>query len=105
MWRARPSSQNQRHQGSAAICPAECLNRHRSRCRWHLMRRMPVKAVVVYKWARNAADAIVRTDGSIPWRNARRPRGEDGPAAVAAAQQIAADTGGAVIGLTMGDGD
>jgi electron transfer flavoprotein beta subunit len=66
---------------------------------------MPVKAVVVYKWARNAADAIVRTDGSIDWRNARMAAGEDDPAALAAAKQIAADTGGAVIGLTIGDGD
>jgi electron transfer flavoprotein beta subunit len=66
---------------------------------------MPVKAVVVYKWARNAADAIVRTDGSIDWRNARMAAGEDDPAALAAAKQIAADTDGTVIGLTIGDGD
>ena len=64
-----------------------------------------MKAVVVYKWARNAADAIVRTDGSIDWRNARMAAGEDDPAALAAATQIAADTGGTVIGLTIGDGD
>jgi len=64
-----------------------------------------VKAVVVYKWARNAADAIVRTDGSIDWRNARMAAGEDDPAALAAAKQIAADTDGTVIGLTIGDGD
>lgn len=64
-----------------------------------------MKAVVVYKWARNAADAIVRTDGSIDWRNARMAAGEDDPAALAAARQIAADTGGTVIGLTIGDGD
>ncbi|HEY5181102.1 MAG TPA: hypothetical protein VIJ07_15225, partial [Dermatophilaceae bacterium] len=64
-----------------------------------------MKAVVVYKWARNAEDAMVRTDGSIDWRNARMAAGEDDPAALAAAKQIAADTGGAVIGLTMGDGD
>ncbi len=64
-----------------------------------------MKAVVVYKWARNAADAIVRTDGSIDWRNARMAAGEDDPAALAAAKQIAADTDGTVIGLTIGDGD
>lgn len=64
-----------------------------------------MKAVVVYKWARTAADAIVRTDGSIDWRNARMAAGEDDPAALAAAKQVAADTGGTVIGLTIGDGD
>ncbi len=64
-----------------------------------------MKAVVVYKWARNAADAIVRSDGSIDWRNARMVAGEDDPAALAAAHQIAADTGGTVVGLTLGDGD
>lgn len=64
-----------------------------------------MKAVIVYKWARDASDAIVRTDGSIDWRNARMAAGEDDPAALVAAKQIAADTGGTVIGLTIGDGD
>ena len=47
-----------------------------------------MKAVVVYKWARNAADAIVRTDGSIDWRNARMAAGEDDPAKLVFGQSI-----------------
>lgn len=64
-----------------------------------------MKIVVVYKWARNAADAAVRADGSIDWRGAKMAAGEDDPAALAAAQQIANGSGGVVIGLTIGDGD
>ena len=64
-----------------------------------------MRVVVVYKWARNAADAMVRADGSIDWRNARMAAGEDDPAALAAAFAIAAGSGGEVLGLTVGDGD
>ncbi len=64
-----------------------------------------MKVVIVYKWARSAADAVVRTDGSIDWRNAKMAAGEDDPAALAAAMQVAADSRGVVVGLTIGDGD
>jgi electron transfer flavoprotein beta subunit len=66
---------------------------------------MPVKAVIVYKWSRNAADALVRADGSIDWRNAKMAAGEDDPAALAAATQLVAGSGGELVGLTIGDGD
>lgn len=64
-----------------------------------------MKAIIVYKWARNAADAVVRTDGSIDWRNAKMSAGEDDPAALVVARKVAADSDGALIGLTVGDGD
>ena len=64
-----------------------------------------MRVVVVYKWARNPTDALVRSDGSIDWRNARMTAGEDDPAALAAAFAIAAGSDGEVLGLTIGDGD
>jgi electron transfer flavoprotein beta subunit len=65
-----------------------------------------VKIVVVYKWARDPEDAAVRADGSIDWRGAKMTAGEDDPAVLAAASDIAAAAGGAeIVGLTMGDGD
>ncbi len=64
-----------------------------------------MRAVLVYKWARNVADAMVRSDGSIDWRNAKMTAGEDDPAALAAATRIAGDSAGEVVGLTIGDGD
>jgi len=64
-----------------------------------------VKAVFVYKWSRNAADALVRADGSIDWRNAKMAAGEDDPAALAAAVQIVSGSAGELVGLTIGDGD
>lgn len=68
-------------------------------------RRTGVKLVIVYKWARNQADVMVRADGSIDWRNAQMAAGEDDPAALAAARQLAQDAGGELVGLTIGDGD
>ena len=64
-----------------------------------------MKVVVVYKWSRNAADALVRSDGSIDWRNAKMSAGEDDPAALAVASRLASDSGGEVVGLTVGDGE
>ncbi len=64
-----------------------------------------MKTVVVYKWARNVEDAVVRADGSIDWRGAKMAAGEDDPAALAAAKQVATDSGGTVVGVTIGDGD
>jgi electron transfer flavoprotein beta subunit len=63
-----------------------------------------VKVVVVYKWARDPEDAAVRADGSIDWRGAKMTAGEDDPAVLAAARDIAA-AGGTVVGLAIGDGD
>ncbi|MGB7963898.1 MAG: hypothetical protein WCF12_13215 [Propionicimonas sp.] len=64
-----------------------------------------MKVVVVYKWARDAAAAAVRADGTVDWRNAKMTAGEDDPAALTVAKQLAAASGGEVVGLTIGDGD
>jgi electron transfer flavoprotein beta subunit len=63
-----------------------------------------VKAVVVYKWARDPEDAAVRADGSIDWRGARMTAGEDDPAVLEVGRAIAG-AGDTVVGLTIGDGD
>lgn len=64
-----------------------------------------IKIVVGYKWARDPSAAAVRADGSVDWRNAKMSAGEDDPAALEAAKQIAAAAGGELVGLTIGDGD
>jgi electron transfer flavoprotein beta subunit len=65
--------------------------------------RQKMRTVIVYKWARNAEDAAVRSDGSVDWRNAKMTAGEDDFAALDAAKAIA--EGSELIGLTIGDGD
>ncbi len=62
-----------------------------------------MKTVIVYKWARNAEDAAVRSDGSVDWRNAKMTAGEDDFAALDAAKAIAGNS--QIVGLTIGDGD
>lgn len=62
-----------------------------------------MKIVSVYKWARNAEDAAVRSDGSVDWRNAKMTPGEDDFAALEAAKAIAGED--KIVGLTIGDGD
>jgi electron transfer flavoprotein beta subunit len=62
-----------------------------------------MKTVIVYKWARNAEDAAVRSDGSVDWRNAKMTPGEDDFAALEAAKEIAGQD--PVVGMTIGDGD
>jgi electron transfer flavoprotein beta subunit len=64
-----------------------------------------MKVVIVYKWARDGANAAVRADGTVDWRGAKMAAGEDDPAALAVAKRLAEDTGGTVVGLTIGDGD
>lgn len=64
-----------------------------------------MKIVVVFKWARDPDDAAVRSDGSVDWRGAKMAAGEDDPAAVAVGRAVAAASGCAVAGLTIGDGD
>jgi len=64
-----------------------------------------MKVVVVHSWARDVSAATVRSDGSVDWRNARMTAGEDDPAALACALQIARAAGGEVVGLTIGDSD
>lgn len=64
-----------------------------------------MKVVIVYKWARDDANAAVRADGAVDWRGAKMTAGEDDPAALAVAKQVAESSGGTVVGLTIGDGD
>ncbi|HEY0117458.1 MAG TPA: hypothetical protein VGC04_01630 [Cellulomonas sp.] len=61
--------------------------------------------VVVYKWARDVANAQVRSDGTVEWRSQKLTAGEDDPAAVATAMAIATARGEDVVGVTLGDGD
>lgn len=64
-----------------------------------------MNVVIVYKWARDEANALVRADGSVDWRNAKMTAGEDDPAALAVARTLAETAGGSLAGLTIGDGD
>lgn len=64
-----------------------------------------MKVVFAYKWARNAATAMVLADGSVDWRGAKMTPGEDDPAALATAKTIAQGSDGSVVGLTLGNGD
>lgn len=64
-----------------------------------------MKIAIVYKWARNSSDALVSNDGSIDWRNAKMVPGEDDPTALHIAKELAEQSGGELIGLTIGDGD
>jgi electron transfer flavoprotein beta subunit len=64
-----------------------------------------MKIVVVFKWARDPDDAAIRSDGSVDWRGAKMAAGEDDPAAVVVGRAVAAASGCAVVGLTIGDGD
>jgi electron transfer flavoprotein beta subunit len=63
-----------------------------------------VRTIVVYKWARAAASAVVRQGGQVDWGGARLAAGEDDPAALAVAQALATQSGD-VAGLTIGDGE
>lgn len=62
-----------------------------------------MKVVVVYTWARDPENAVVRADGTVDWRGAKMTPGEDDPAALAVAKAVATD--GTLVGLTVGDGD
>lgn len=64
-----------------------------------------MRTVVVYKWARDPGGATVRGDGAVEWRSAKLVAGEDDHAALAVARQVAEASGGALVGLTVGDGD
>lgn len=62
-----------------------------------------MKIVVVFKWALNPLDAIVRQDGSVEWRGAKLAPTDDDPAALEVARRLG--QGGEIIALTLGDGD
>jgi electron transfer flavoprotein beta subunit len=61
-----------------------------------------MKLVIIYKWARDPADAHVGADGSVDWRDAATAASDDDPAAA----QIAVELAGAddeIVGLTVGE--
>lgn len=64
-----------------------------------------MNVVIVYKWARDPEDALVKADGSVDWRNAKMVPGEDDGAALAVAQELAEAAGAQLVGVTIGDGD
>ncbi len=61
--------------------------------------------LVAYSWARDAAAALIRADGTVDWRNTKMSAGEDDHAAVAVARVLAEARGDEVVGVTIGDGD
>ncbi|MDR2379264.1 MAG: hypothetical protein LBD70_07570, partial [Bifidobacteriaceae bacterium] len=63
-----------------------------------------MKTVVIYKWSRSTASALVRADGQVDWGSAKMAAGDDDPAALAIAKALAG-AGGTVTGLTIGDGE
>lgn len=61
--------------------------------------------VVAYAWARDAAGALIRSDGTVDWRSTRMSAGEDDHAAIAVARDLAEARGDEVVGVTIGNGD
>lgn len=61
--------------------------------------------VVAYSWARDAAGALVRSDGAVDWRGTRMSAGEDDHAAVAVTRGLAEARGHELVGVTIGNGD
>lgn len=64
-----------------------------------------MKIAMIYKWARDPESATVRSDGSVDWRGAKMVAGEDDPAALEVAKNIAEALNGEITGITIGDGD
>jgi len=64
-----------------------------------------MSTVVAYSWARDAAGALVRSDGAVDWRGTRMSAGEDDHAAVAVALGLAQARGQELVGVTIGNGD
>ena len=52
-----------------------------------------MKAVVIFKWAPNPDDALVRVDGTVNWSTARHDVGDDDHAAMACAVAAAWSAG------------
>lgn len=61
--------------------------------------------VVVHTWARDPGNALVRPDGTVEWRSTKLVPGEDDPAAVSVALDIASARGTELVALTLGDAD
>ncbi|MDR0594207.1 MAG: hypothetical protein LBG60_13345 [Bifidobacteriaceae bacterium] len=63
-----------------------------------------MRAVAVYKWSRATASALVRQDGEVDWGSAKMAAGDDDPAVLTIAKELAG-ADGSVVGLTIGDGE
>lgn len=61
-----------------------------------------MKIVVAYKWAPNPQDAEVRPDGSVDLSRTKPAVSEYDPVAFELARRLADETGGEVVGLTVG---
>ncbi len=61
-----------------------------------------MKIVVAYKWAPNPQDAEVAADGSVDWARAKSAVSEYDPVAFELARRLADETGGEVVGLSVG---
>lgn len=58
-----------------------------------------------YKWERDPNEATITSDGALKWFDTKLKANDDEAAAIVMARQIAAETGGALTGVTIGDGD
>ena len=64
-----------------------------------------MNVVCVFKWARDPEDAWVNPDGSVTWRGAKFKASDDDAAAIVFARQLAQETDGTLVGVTIGSGD
>ena len=64
-----------------------------------------MKVVVIYSWSRDPEAPSVRSDGSVDFHNAKMVPGEDDPAALDVAKEIADGLAAELVGLTVGDSD
>lgn len=58
-----------------------------------------------YKWERDPNEATITSDGALKWFDTKLKANDDEAAAIVVARQIAESTGGALTGVTIGDGD
>ncbi|MFP7696724.1 electron transfer flavoprotein subunit beta/FixA family protein [Trueperella sp. LYQ143] len=63
-----------------------------------------MKIVAIYKWALNPDDALIKSDASVDWRNAKMVASDDDAAAIACAREIL-NPGDTLSGLTFDSGD
>lgn len=61
--------------------------------------------VLAFKWERDPDDAFVSSDGSVKWYMEKLKASDDDAAAIACARKLAADAGGQLRAVTIGDGD
>ena len=60
---------------------------------------------LLYKWGYDPEDAYIASDGSFRWKSGKLVAGDDDAAAIASARELALATGGALTGVTIGNGD